>query len=96
MKWYSVGSYNEIMCSNCKFIHANLHDMDHHARICPNCNIECIWFDLGNEKAIQIIPNFAPAEFKRFIEWAQKELDELEFVNLLVLFEELNHAIDDC
>ena len=61
--------------------------------ICPTCKIECIWYDCGKRKVVQLIPSFAPKEFQMFIKWAQEELDEIEFVELLVAFEELKGVI---
>lgn len=92
-KWYSLGKQNGITCSNCNSIHKNIGVLDHHSTICPECKIECVWYDLGNNKVIQIIPSLAPNQFIKFIKWSQQELDELEFLELLVTFEELNKAI---
>ena len=92
--WYNLGTYEQIKCSNCNKKQHDIQTMDYHPMICPECQIECIWFDLGNEKVLQIIPSFAPKEFRMFIQWSQKELDELEFIELIVAFEELGKAIN--
>lgn len=92
--WYTLGTYENIECANCGFINKDVQSLDHHPSICPKCQIECIWYDLGKRKVIQIIPDHAPPEFNKFIKWAQKELDEIEFVELFVAFEELAKKIE--
>ena len=87
--WYSLGNYKKIKCGNCNAEFSEHGFLDHHSGICPVCQIECIWYNLDTNKVIQIIPNFAPPEFKLFIRWAQKELDELEFDILLTTLEQL-------
>lgn len=91
--WYSLGNYKSTQCSNCNTKINDAHAVDHHVGICPACKIKCIWYDMGNNKVLQIIPQYAPTEFKRFIEWTQSELDELEVVELISSFEELGKLI---
>jgi len=91
--WYSLGDYNSTQCGNCNSKIENAHAVDHHSGICPECKIQCIWFDIGKNKVLQIIPDKASKEFKKFIEWAQLELDELEFVELISSFEELGELV---
>jgi hypothetical protein len=62
--------------------------------ICPNCQIQCVWYDFGKSRVLQVIPSLAPTIFRSFIEWSQSELDELEFIELMLSFEELGNAID--
>ena len=92
-EWFTLGSYESIKCLNCGTVHSDIASLDHHSGICPNCNIECIWFDLGNGKQIQVIPEFAPNPMREFIWWAQKELGELEFLELIVSLEEINSKL---
>ena len=91
--WYSLGNYERTECTNCSKEQSNIASLDHHPMICPNCQIECIWYDLGSGRTIQIVPSLAPIEFRLFIKWSQKELDELEFLELIMAFEELGQAI---
>ena len=93
-QWYSIGNYNQIECGNCNKIQGNVVSMDHHSGECPDCKIECIWYDLGNGKGIQIISSNAPIEIQSFIKWSQKELDELEFLNLIIAFETLGNEVN--
>ncbi len=78
---------------NCDNQFVGLETLDHHSGICPSCNIECIWFSFKEGKTLQIIPKYAPKEFLSFIEWSQRELDELEFLELIVSFEEIANAL---
>lgn len=66
--WYSIGTYKHTKCVNCGTIHIDLARLDHHSGICPHCKIECIWYDLGEGKSIQIVPAFAPTPFLNFIQ----------------------------
>lgn len=91
--WYSLGTYENIKCSNCSVQQNNVQALDHHSMVCPKCQIKCIWYDLGKGKVLQVIPSLAPVEFRKFIQWSQKELDELEFTELIVSFEELAKAM---
>lgn len=93
--WYTLGTYNDIKCMNCRVTQNDIQSMDHHMMICPNCLIECIWYDLGNKRVIQIIPSLAPEVFRSFMQWAQKELDELEFIELFISFEKLGKVIKE-
>jgi hypothetical protein len=91
--WYNLGTYKEIKCRNCGKEQHDVQAMDHHSTTCPSCKIECIWYDMGEGKVLQVIPSLASLEFRMFIEWSQKELDELEFLELIVTFEELGKVI---
>lgn len=87
-KWYSVENEKGLACCRCgAFFEKGALILDHHPSICPNCNVECLLYDW--EKGIQIVTEDAPYEMQHFIRWAQKELDELEFLELLVGFEEI-------
>ncbi|WP_420571671.1 hypothetical protein [Kordia sp.] len=88
-KWYTISNRYKNLCGNCKFESKGLQNLDHHNSICPNCNIECIWFSFEKDKTLQIIPKYAPEQFQKFISWSQNELDELEFLELIVNIEEL-------
>ena len=92
-EWYSLGINGNNYCGNCKQTFKNLESLDHHMRICPNCKIACVWFTFKENKNLQIIPEYAPEVFKKFIEWAQEELDELEFLELIVNYEEIAEVI---
>ncbi|GAA3518927.1 hypothetical protein GCM10022393_36330 [Aquimarina addita] len=92
-KWYQIGILDKNLCSNCNSEFQGLQTLDHHSQICPSCKIECIWFSFKNEKTLQIIPEFAPKEFQTFIKWAQKEFDEIEFLELILSFEEIAEAL---
>lgn len=66
--------------------------LDHDPAICPNCKIECAYLDWKDRK-LQIVPQNAPEEFVKFLRFLQKDFDELEYVELLACFEEMENAI---
>ncbi len=91
--WYKVSKSNKNICGNCNGQFEGLQSLDHHSGICPECRIDCIWFSFKDDKTLQVIPEYAPKGFLIFIRWAQKELDELEFLELVVSFEEIANAL---
>lgn len=91
--WFSIGDDKGVVCCGCNsYIKMSYGGLDHHPSKCPNCGLNCVLI-LWN-KWIQISTNQAPNHFKSFIYWAQKELDELEFVELLSNFEEIAEQIN--
>lgn len=92
-KWFSIGDYKSINCCNCNKPQHNVATIDHHPRICPDCNVTCIWYDLSKNRVIQIIPEIAPESVKIFLNWAQSELDELEVFDLLAEFENIGREL---
>ncbi|NVK53819.1 MAG: hypothetical protein HWD85_12860 [Flavobacteriaceae bacterium] len=92
--WYKINNHDKNICGNCEVEFEGLQTLDHHSTRCPNCNIESIWFYFERGRTLQIIPENAPKEFLAFIKWSQKELDELEFLELIVSFEEIARAIN--
>jgi hypothetical protein len=66
--------------------------LDHHPRVCPACGVESLFLSL-KEASLQIVPGLAPPELTRALRWAQSELDELEFLNVLISLEEIAEAI---
>ncbi len=88
-EWLIKGDHKKINCGNCGKTQTAISTMDHHSGICPDCNINCIWYYLTNENVAQIIPEFAPNSVKLFIEWCQSELDELEMIELIVELENI-------
>jgi len=66
--------------------------IDHHPSVCPSCNAPCIFFT-WKDRLVQIIPDEAPPSFAGLVRWAQVDLDEVEFVELLVSIDELAEAL---
>lgn len=86
--WLAIGSRAQgVQCVSCTSNIAEFIGVDHHPRICPYCKVESFFFDLGNSKLVQILPHEAPNVVRRFIRWSQNELDELEFLGLMVHIE---------
>jgi len=61
---------------------------DHHPRICPVCGVECAFLNWKGRIA-QIVMDNAPRPLARWIRWAQKHLDELEYVEFICTLEEI-------
>ena len=85
-KWYSIGNQEGVTCINCNhritrvgYIHTN-------TGVCPTCKIPCIFYGIGKNDVIQVLPDKAPDSFKKFISWFQTELNELEFIELIGSF----------
>jgi hypothetical protein len=93
--WFSVSrpGANHLPCGRCGF-ELRLGDIvgDHHPRHCPNCGAESVYVDLRDQTA-QLLVEAAPPQMRRLIRWAQANLDELEFTELLCNLEELADAL---
>ena len=91
LKWFSISEIDGItlICVNCdNEINLGFRFLDHHPAICPICKIECAYLDWRDRK-IQVVPKNATPEFQLLLEWIQKDFDELEYVELMVCFEEI-------
>ncbi|MEM7573912.1 MAG: hypothetical protein AAF433_13480 [Bacteroidota bacterium] len=94
-KWLAIGSREEgLQCLGCASNIAAFIGQDHHPRICPHCQVESLFFDLGNSRLIQILPHEAPEVVALFVRWSQQELDELEFLELVVHLELIAEQLD--
>jgi hypothetical protein len=58
--------------------------VNHRSITCAGCGAACL---VLSRFALDI--DRSPLELKRFIQWSQKELDELEFLTLLAFLSEL-------
>lgn len=91
-KWFSVGDSKSFCCSSCNGrVEITEGGLDHHSTRCPICNIECVIIEWN--KWIQVVTKKAPPQFQSFILWAQNNLDELEFVELLCNLEEIGEEL---
>ena len=94
--WFSFGppAGTALRCAECgNEIDLGLPAADHHPRVCPVCGAEST-FLTWKGRAVQIVMKSAPPVLVAAIRWAQKQLDELEFVELLCALEELSGASD--
>jgi hypothetical protein len=64
---------------------------DHHPRVCPACGVDCVFLDWKG-RMVQIVTDRAPRALAEGIRWAQKNFDELEYVELLCALEEMGGA----
>jgi hypothetical protein len=87
--WYSYSLPNgtTLCCAVCKN-EFNLYypTADHHPRICPACGVECAFLNWKG-RIVQIVMENAPRPLAEGIRWAQKRLDELEYVELICALE---------
>ena len=82
---YSLPNSTTLRCACC----ANEIDLQFptagdRPRVCPACGIACAFLN-WQSRIIQIVPGEAPRPLAEVIRWAQKHLDELEYVNSSVL-----------
>jgi hypothetical protein len=89
--WYALASEgtSTLRCAECgQWIDLEEPQLDHHPRICPKCEVECVYLNWKG-RTIQIVLSKAPAVLVRAIRLAQQQFDELEFLELLVVLEQL-------
>ncbi len=95
-QWYSVSpaDSSQLRCGNCqRVIDMSIPSLDHHPCWCPACGVECLLYTPSNSH-LQILVQQAPAEVQMAIRWAQEELDEVEFLELLGHVSGLIQTID--
>ena len=94
-RWYSISHSNgtSITCVSCQNEIQLSPFLDHDPCICNFCEVKCVFLDWKQRK-IQIIPELAPDAVCEFIIWMQKELDELEYVELFSSLEEIDEQIE--
>lgn len=92
--WFSFSLPNTqiIICANCRKEIELTPFLDHHPGICPVCNIECAYLDWKGRK-VQIVSQNSPPELAKMLRYLQENFDALEYVELLVSFEEMADAI---
>jgi hypothetical protein len=93
--WFSVGTPGSttLRCCACRnAIDLQYPAADHHSGWCPACGTESV-FVTCKDVLIQIALALAPPEVTRAVRWAQEELDEPEFVTLLVSLTELAETV---
>lgn len=62
-------------------------EFDHHDRICHHCGVTCVF--LRWDKWTQVVAADAPHHAKAFIAWSQRNLGEVEFVELMGFLEDV-------
>jgi predicted RNA-binding Zn-ribbon protein involved in translation (DUF1610 family) len=65
---------------------------DHHPQHCPNCGVESAFLNWKG-RTLQIVPTNAPPAFVAVLRWAQRHLDELEYVEFVCAVEEIADSI---
>jgi hypothetical protein len=93
--WLALGlpPKHWIHCASCgQEFDATGMTADHHPSVCPRGGVECL-FLYWKGHAVQIVTESAPPTLLRLIRWAQQNLDELEFTELLCDLEGLADAL---
>jgi hypothetical protein len=94
--WFSFGapSGTALRCAECgNLIDLGVPAADHHPGACPVCGAASA-FLTWKGRAVQVVMKNAPPVLAAAIRWAQTQLDELEFVELLCALEELSDAAE--
>jgi hypothetical protein len=94
--WFacSLAGATTLRCAACKSdIDLQFPAADHHPRVCPACGVECAFLDWQG-RIIQVVTDRAPPAFAEGVRWAQRQLDELEFVELLCALEEISAVLN--
>ncbi len=81
--WYAVGTQAGINCLNCNSSIVEVGYTHTDTGVCPYCKTPCIFYGIGKDNVIQVIPDYAPDSFRKFISWVQTDLSEMEFLFLI-------------
>jgi hypothetical protein len=65
---------------------------DHHPRVCPACGVDCVFIDWKG-RVVQVVTDRAPRALAEAVRWAQRQFDELEYVEFLCALEEIAGAL---
>lgn len=89
MQWITSTSEEQSICPICETkLNGYTPKADHHAIVCPCCGESLVVFSTS-ARSVLIAVNRCPEELRRFLVWSQCNLDELEFVSLIVTLEEI-------
>lgn len=95
IRWFAFSDdgTNALRCASCgEMVDLGEPTADHHLRLCPACRVGCVFLN-WKERTVQIVISTAPSQLRRAIEWAQRDLDELDYVELLCALEELHDSL---
>ncbi len=89
MNWLSSSFRNDATCPCCRSsLEGYAPSADHHATKCIRCGETLVVISSPKRSSLVAI-NHCPPELKSFLKWTQENLDELEFVGLIVQLEEV-------
>ena len=92
---YSLPDCTTLRCAVCKNeLNLRYPTADHHPRICPACGVECAFLN-WKDRIVQIVIDNAPRPLAEGIRWAQRHLDELEYVQLICALEEISDDLNN-
>jgi hypothetical protein len=93
--WFSVGipGSTKLRCCVCrKEIDLGFPSLDHHSSWCPACGVESLFFS-WKDMPVQLALTRVPKELLQVIRWTQENLDEPEFITVLVSLTELAESL---
>ena len=91
MSWFTLASRESEHgpCPRCGQPLSNeVPSLDHHLFECMHCSARIFRWSFDRQD-LRISVDDAPTTVKQFLFWANEALDELEFVELVVAFEEM-------
>jgi hypothetical protein len=94
--WFAWGSEGttRLRCAVCQTnIDLESAPADHHPRVCPACGVGCLFIDWRG-RPLQLVTDRAPQPVADAARWAQKQFDELEFVEFLCGLEQIAGALN--
>ena len=89
--WYAFSDERAttLRCGAChSVIDLEVPMLDHHARACPRCGVDCAFLNWKG-RMIQVVPSNAPSVIQRALHFAQRDFDELDYAEFVVAIEEL-------
>ena len=89
MKWMTSAIGESAICPVCGCsLTGYTPSSDHHPVKCIQCGEQLVVVSTATRSAVVGL-NYCPEEIRRFLMWSHDSLDELEFVSLVVMLEEL-------
>ena len=91
MSWIELAPIGaeHILCPRCgQRTSTEVPFIDHHISECTSCSARTFWWSFGQHH-VRVSVDDAHPSFKHFLLWANEELDEVEFLELMVVFEEI-------
>lgn len=94
--WFAYGpaGATALRCAACGTAIDLQFPADHHLCVCPACGVECAFLN-WKDRLVQIVIDRAPRPLGEGLRWAQRHLDELEYVELLYGLEEIADALNE-
>ena len=86
--WFSVSTDRTVQCPACDRTFEIGPRIDHHPGSCPVCGIDCVFLNWRG-RLVMMLPGRSPQVVGQLLRWMQKNLDELEYAELIVALDEV-------